>query len=168
MSERFQGTVAFLRSVFRKSRSRSFRQGSKKTNGRPPGGSRRPLNSVCTVSGGVLFRLSGNKNGGERGIRTPGGLPLVGFQDRCLKPLDHLSAHAPGVRSWEADAEGKIRYSKKRKNQGACGKKQGNMLWMDDCRTTRNMPRFVRCVRLLTVVTGNTPAFFLVFHLKFD
>ena len=32
------------------------------------------------------------KNGGERGIRTPGGLPLVGFQDRCLKPLDHLSA----------------------------------------------------------------------------
>ena len=33
------------------------------------------------------------KNGGERGIRTLGQLPVVGFQDRCLKPLDHLSAN---------------------------------------------------------------------------
>ena len=32
------------------------------------------------------------KNGGERGIRTLGELPLGGFQDRCLKPLDHFSA----------------------------------------------------------------------------
>ena len=32
------------------------------------------------------------KNGGERGIRTPGGFHLFGFQDRRLKPLDHLSA----------------------------------------------------------------------------
>ena len=31
------------------------------------------------------------KSGGERGIRTPGGLHLSGFQDRRLKPLDHLS-----------------------------------------------------------------------------
>ena len=31
------------------------------------------------------------KSGGERGIRTPGGLRLSGFQDRRLKPLDHLS-----------------------------------------------------------------------------
>ena len=32
------------------------------------------------------------KNGGRRGIRTLGELPLGGFQDRCLKPLDHSSA----------------------------------------------------------------------------
>src|SRR5690554_5012182 len=29
--------------------------------------------------------------GGEGGIRTHGGSHLDGFQDRCLKPLDHLS-----------------------------------------------------------------------------
>ena len=34
----------------------------------------------------------GQKNGGRRGIRTLGELPLGGFQDRCLKPLDHSSA----------------------------------------------------------------------------
>ena len=33
------------------------------------------------------------KNGGERGIRTLGELPLGGFQDRCLKPLDHFSVN---------------------------------------------------------------------------
>ena len=32
-----------------------------------------------------------DKNGGERGIRTLGDLRHGGFQDRCLKPLDHLS-----------------------------------------------------------------------------
>ena len=31
------------------------------------------------------------KRSGERGIRTPGGVTLVGFQDRCIKPLCHLS-----------------------------------------------------------------------------
>ena len=43
----------------------------------------------------ISFRLSrifGKKNGGESEIRTHGGLPHGGFQDRCLKPLDHLSA----------------------------------------------------------------------------
>ena len=34
----------------------------------------------------------GEKLGGERGIRTPGGLPHSGFQDRRLRPLGHLSA----------------------------------------------------------------------------
>ena len=29
---------------------------------------------------------------GERGIRTPGGLHLNGFQDRRIKPLCHFSA----------------------------------------------------------------------------
>ena len=36
----------------------------------------------------------GQKNGGESEIRTRGGLRLGGFQDRCLKPLDHLSGLA--------------------------------------------------------------------------
>ena len=30
-------------------------------------------------------------NGGEGGIRTHGGLPLNGFQDRRFRPLSHLS-----------------------------------------------------------------------------
>ena len=58
------------------------------------------------------------KNGGERGIRTPGGLPLVGFQDRCLKPLDHLSAQDAFRIFMGTIREGKIKYSKKGKNQG--------------------------------------------------
>lgn len=28
---------------------------------------------------------------GERGIRTPGALQHAGFQDRCIRPLYHLS-----------------------------------------------------------------------------
>ena len=28
---------------------------------------------------------------GERGIRTPGTLRYAGFQDRCIRPLYHLS-----------------------------------------------------------------------------
>ena len=42
-------------------------------------------------SGDILLKFE-HKNGGERGIRTLGELPLGGFQDRCLKPLDHFSA----------------------------------------------------------------------------
>lgn len=30
-------------------------------------------------------------SGGERGIRTPGGVTLNGFQDRRIRPLCHLS-----------------------------------------------------------------------------
>ena len=33
--------------------------------------------------------------GGESGIRTHGCLHIAGFQDRCLKPLDHLSSTMP-------------------------------------------------------------------------
>ena len=42
-------------------------------------------------SGDILLKFE-HKNGGERGIRTLGDLRLGGFQDRCLKPLDHSSA----------------------------------------------------------------------------
>ena len=42
-------------------------------------------------SGDILLKFE-HKNGGRRGIRTLGELPLGGFQDRCLKPLDHSSA----------------------------------------------------------------------------
>ncbi len=31
------------------------------------------------------------KTGGERGIRTPGGITLNGFQDRRIRPLCQLS-----------------------------------------------------------------------------
>ncbi len=44
-------------------------------------------------SGDILLKFE-HKNGGERGIRTLGDLRLGGFQDRCLKPLDHLSGFA--------------------------------------------------------------------------
>ena len=29
--------------------------------------------------------------GGRRGIRTPGGVTLAGFQDQCIRPLCHSS-----------------------------------------------------------------------------
>ena len=38
---------------------------------------------------GLLLKL--NYSGGERGIRTPGGVTLNGFQDRRNRPLCHLS-----------------------------------------------------------------------------
>ena len=44
------------------------------------------------VDGRLRSPFFGKKNGGRRGIRTLGELPLGGFQDRCLKPLDHSSA----------------------------------------------------------------------------
>ena len=47
----------------------------------------KPFQASC------FFALNqGKKNGGESGIRTRGESPHGGFQDRCLKPLDHLSA----------------------------------------------------------------------------
>ena len=36
--------------------------------------------------------------GGERGIRTPGTLRYAGFQDRCIRPLYHLSKLSPNYR----------------------------------------------------------------------
>ncbi len=36
--------------------------------------------------------------GGERGIRTPGGVTLNGFQDRRNRPLCHLSLHPSQLR----------------------------------------------------------------------
>ncbi len=36
------------------------------------------------------------KLGGEGGIRTHGTFPHGGFQDRCLKPLGHLSLAEEG------------------------------------------------------------------------
>ena len=37
--------------------------------------------------------------GGERGIRTPGGVTLNGFQDRRDRPLCHLSSALIGIAS---------------------------------------------------------------------
>ena len=48
----------------------------------------RAMKQSLTASFAIFLN---KKNGGEREIRTPGGLHPGGFQDRCLKPLDHLS-----------------------------------------------------------------------------
>ena len=39
----------------------------------------------------MLYRLSYTRKSGERGIRTPDTSPYAGFQDRCNRPLYHLS-----------------------------------------------------------------------------
>ena len=44
-----------------------------------------------TISGLNVLRFKENLPCGERGIRTPGGLTLNGFQDRRNRPLCHLS-----------------------------------------------------------------------------
>ena len=38
---------------------------------------------------------------GERGIRTPGGFHLNGFQDRRIRPLCHLSGAKIGVQPFQ-------------------------------------------------------------------
>ena len=43
-----------------------------------------------------VFRLAGLS--GERGIRTPGTSRYAGFQDRCIRPLYHLSKLSPNYR----------------------------------------------------------------------
>ena len=48
----------------------------------------------------ALFLASLLFPSGERGIRTPGTSQYVGFQDRCNRPLCHLSNSTPsGVRT---------------------------------------------------------------------
>ncbi len=37
---------------------------------------------------------------GERGIRTPGGVTLAGFQDQCIRPLCHFSQAATKIESF--------------------------------------------------------------------
>ncbi len=49
------------------------------------------LNKKEGANFSISALLDTYKNGGERGIRTPGSLRLTGFQDRSHKPLDHLS-----------------------------------------------------------------------------
>ncbi len=47
--------------------------------------------SVCKTVCNCCNLLIINSHCGERGIRTPGSVTYVGFQDRCIKPLCHLS-----------------------------------------------------------------------------
>ena len=47
---------------------------------------------VCKSTTYTLFEQLRTVLSGERGIRTPGGLTLNGFQDRRNRPLCHLSA----------------------------------------------------------------------------
>ena len=44
---------------------------------------------------------------GERGIRTPGTLRYDGFQDRCNRPLCHLSNRCWKSRFFESECKGK-------------------------------------------------------------
>ena len=39
-----------------------------------------------------------SKDGGSAEIRTLGGSPLAGFQDRCFQPLSHTSAMAVNIK----------------------------------------------------------------------
>ena len=55
----------------------------------PPRHALRILTSILTLA--VCGGTTGLSSGGEGGIRTHGWLPIGGFQDRCHKPLDHLS-----------------------------------------------------------------------------
>ena len=38
-----------------------------------------------------IYKSNNLNQSGERGIRTPGTLQYAGFQDRCYRPLSHLS-----------------------------------------------------------------------------
>jgi hypothetical protein len=49
------------------------------------------LNSCVIASALQRCRTEIRLYGGEAGIRTLGGLPLNGFQDRRFRPLSHLS-----------------------------------------------------------------------------
>ena len=46
--------------------------------------------------------------GGERGIRTPGTLQYAGFQDRCIRPLCHLSLQMCGRFSFVCGCKGSL------------------------------------------------------------
>ena len=43
------------------------------------------------------IQLLADFKSGERGIRTPGTLRYAGFQDRCIRPLYHLSLQMVAV-----------------------------------------------------------------------
>lgn len=46
----------------------------------------------------VLWSLPQELDGGSAEIRTLGGSPLAGFQDRCFQPLSHTSAMAVNIK----------------------------------------------------------------------
>lgn len=46
----------------------------------------------------VLWSLPQELDGGSAEIRTLGGFPLAGFQDRCLQPLGHTSAMPQNIK----------------------------------------------------------------------
>jgi hypothetical protein len=54
----------------------------------------------------IPLLVLGIKNGGERGIRTPGTFRLNGFQDHRIRPLCHLSAGR-----WEGIDSGSLKSS---------------------------------------------------------
>ena len=73
----------------------------------------RGIKDVCSITWKILAQIWRNLKrkisatccfttryadfGGERGIRTPGTLRYAGFQDRCIRPLYHLSLQMVAV-----------------------------------------------------------------------
>ena len=47
---------------------------------------------------GLLWNPPQKIDGGSAEIRTLGGSPLAGFQDRCFQPLSHTSAMAVHIK----------------------------------------------------------------------
>ena len=46
----------------------------------------------------TILEFATKINGGSAEIRTLGGSPLAGFQDRCFQPLSHTSAMAVNIK----------------------------------------------------------------------
>ena len=53
----------------------------------------------------LVYSLLRCYNSGERGIRTPGTSRYAGFQDRCNRPLYHLSERFREVLLFKSDAK---------------------------------------------------------------
>ena len=58
----------------------------------------KPVNPILAGKSLAAHSCAERLFGGERGIRTPGGVTLNGFQDRRIRPLCHLSMS--GLRGW--------------------------------------------------------------------
>ena len=56
-----------------------------------------------------LLKFLSEGSCGERGIRTPGTSRYDGFQDRCNRPLYHLSKFGRMTIAWFSQAGAKVR-----------------------------------------------------------
>ena len=102
----------------------------------------------------------GSKNGGERGIRTPGSVTYARFPGVCLKPLSHLSGRLSAgifagsellfltnMRSEQADSV----FTQERQTGG------GSAIWRNPARFTKQL---LPSVFMLIERTGNSYKYF--------